>query len=41
MLWYDAFKSAGIDLCPNVAYPSPKDIGESKFLKRQQCVTRK
>jgi hypothetical protein len=34
MLWYDAFKSVGIDLCPDIdsKYPSPKDISESKLL---------
>lgn len=35
-LWYDAFKSAGIDLCPDIdsKYASPKDVSESKLLKK-------
>lgn len=33
-LWSDAFKSAGIDLCPNIRYPSPKDISEGKLLTK-------
>jgi uncharacterized protein YycO len=35
-LWYDAFKSAGIDLCPNIdsKYPSPADISKSNLLKK-------
>lgn len=31
-LWADAYRSVGIDLCPNIKYPSPKDLSESKLL---------
>lgn len=33
-LWSDAYKSVGIDLCPNIKYPSPKDLSESKLLRK-------
>lgn len=33
-LWSDAYKSVGIDLCPRIKYPSPKDLSESKILKK-------
>lgn len=31
-LWADAYKSAGVDLCPGVKYASPADIAHSKLL---------
>jgi uncharacterized protein YycO len=33
-LWCDAFRSVDVDLCPGIKYPSPKDISESKLLKK-------
>lgn len=33
-LWSDAYKSVGIDLCPNIKYPSPRDLSESKLLRK-------
>ncbi|UOF90751.1 hypothetical protein LSG31_00265 [Fodinisporobacter ferrooxydans] len=33
-LWADAYKSAGIDLCPGIKYPTPRDLAESKLLKK-------
>ena len=33
-LWSEAFKSVGIDLCPNIKFPSPADISQSKLLKK-------
>ncbi|MDR3598521.1 hypothetical protein [Clostridium sp.] len=30
----DAYKSVGMDLCPGIKYPSPKDISESKLLRK-------
>lgn len=33
-LWSKAFRSVGIDLTPNILYPSPKDISESKLLTK-------
>ena len=33
-LWADAYRSAGVDLCPNIKYPSPKDLSESKLLTK-------
>ena len=33
-LIYDSFLNIGIDLCPNIKYPSPKDLSESKLLTK-------
>lgn len=33
-LWSDAYKSVGVDLCPNVEYASPGDIANSKMLRK-------
>ncbi|HEY5523971.1 MAG TPA: hypothetical protein VIK26_01400, partial [Clostridium sp.] len=33
-LWADAYRSGGVDLCPNIKYPSPKDLSESKLLAK-------
>jgi len=32
-LWNDAYKSVGIFLCPDIKYPSPADLSESKLLR--------
>jgi hypothetical protein len=34
VLWYDAYKSVGIDLTPSIEYPSPQDLFESKLLRK-------
>jgi uncharacterized protein YycO len=31
-LWADAYRKAGIDLCPKIKYPSPADLANSKLL---------
>jgi uncharacterized protein YycO len=31
-LWADAYKAAGIDLCPGVKYPTPGDLANSPLL---------
>lgn len=33
-LWSKAFRSVGIELTPDILYPSPKDISESKLLTK-------
>ena len=33
-LWADAYRSVGIDLCPGIKYPSPKDLSESGLLRK-------
>ncbi len=33
-LWSDAYKSAGVDLCPGIEFPSPGNIGDSGLLRR-------
>lgn len=33
-LWADAYKSAGIDLCPNYKYPTPSDLVKSTRLMK-------
>jgi len=33
-LWADAYKTAGIDLCSGIRYPSPGDIAQSKLMRR-------
>jgi uncharacterized protein YycO len=30
----DAYKSVGIELCPNIKYPSPADLSNSKLLRK-------
>lgn len=30
----DAYRSVGVDLCPGIKYPSPKDLSESKLLRK-------
>lgn len=34
VLWNDAYKSVGVDLCPNIRYPNPQQISESKLLRK-------
>ena len=33
-LWNDAYMSIGIILCPNIKYPSPADIGNSRMMRK-------
>ena len=33
-LWANAYRKAGIDLCPGIKYPSPGDLGQSKLLRK-------
>lgn len=33
-LWADAYRAAGIDLCPGIKYPSPADLRNSKLLRK-------
>lgn len=33
VLWSDAYKRAGVDLCPGVFFPSPADIANSSKLR--------
>jgi hypothetical protein len=33
-LWSDAYRSAGVDLCPGVKYPTPGDMAQSKLLRK-------
>lgn len=33
-LWSNAYKSVGVDLCPNVEYASPGDIANSPLLRK-------
>jgi len=32
VLWSGIYRDAGIDLCPGIKYPTPKDLSESKLL---------
>lgn len=32
-LWADAYRTAGVDLCPGVKYPSPADLIKSPLLR--------
>ncbi|AGK96813.1 Orthopoxvirus protein of unknown function (DUF830) [Clostridium pasteurianum] len=34
----DAYKSVGIDLCPNIKYPSPADLNQSKLLRKIDSI---
>ncbi len=34
-LWADAYKTAGIDLCPDIQYPTPGELSKSTLL---ECV---
>lgn len=33
-LWSDAYKSAGVDLCPRLRYPTPSDLVKSPYLRK-------
>lgn len=33
-LWANAYRKAGVDLCPNLPYPSPGDLGISTILEK-------
>lgn len=33
-LWADAFKAAGVDLCPKQQYPTPSDLVQSPLLRK-------
>jgi hypothetical protein len=33
-LWADAYKEAGVDLCPGIRYPTPGDLAQSKLLRK-------
>jgi hypothetical protein len=33
-LWTEAYRSVGIDLCPNIRFPSPGDIALSRLLRK-------
>lgn len=32
-LWADAYRAAGIELCPDIEHPSPGELSKSKYLK--------
>ncbi len=33
-LWADAYRKVGVELCPDVAYPSPGDLADSRLLRQ-------
>jgi cell wall-associated NlpC family hydrolase len=33
-LWYDAYKAAGIDLCPSMKIVAPADLAQSQLLRK-------
>ena len=33
-LWAEAYRKAGVDLCPDILYPSPGDLGDSSILQK-------
>lgn len=33
-LWSDAYRSAGVDLCPTTLFPSPADLANSSLLRK-------
>jgi hypothetical protein len=33
-LWSDAYRQAGVDLCPGILYPTPGDLANSKLLRK-------
>lgn len=33
-LWADAYRNAGVNLCPDIIYPSPGDLGESPIIEK-------
>lgn len=32
-LWADAYKAAGVELCPGIEHPTPGELAQSKYLK--------
>lgn len=34
-LWADAYRHAGVNLCPNISFPSPVDLAKSKILRKE------
>ena len=39
-LWADAYRTAGIDPCPGIRFPSPADLAESLLLVQVGTVTK-
>jgi uncharacterized protein YycO len=37
-IWADAYRKAGIDLCPDIIYPSPGDLGKSPIIQKVERV---
>lgn len=33
-LWVNAYRAAGVDLCPDIRFPTPADLADSKLLRR-------
>ncbi len=33
-LWADAYREAGVDLCPEAIFPSPRDLADSRLLRK-------
>ncbi|GAB6172373.1 hypothetical protein JCM15765_18510 [Paradesulfitobacterium aromaticivorans] len=33
-LWADAYRKAGVDLCPNIKFPVPGDLAKSQYLHK-------
>ncbi|GIM47050.1 hypothetical protein DNHGIG_25990 [Collibacillus ludicampi] len=33
-LWADAYREAGVDLCPGIIYPTPGDLAKSSLLRK-------
>jgi hypothetical protein len=33
-LWAEAYRAAGVDLCPGVRYPTPGDVAQSGLLRK-------
>lgn len=37
-LWAEAYRQAGIELCPGIKYPSPGDLAQSKLLWKMGSI---
>lgn len=37
-LWSDAYRSVGVDLCHHIRYPSPRDLSESRLLRKSESL---
>lgn len=37
-LWSEAYRNAGIDLCPEVKFPAPGDLAKSKYLNKVKSI---